>query len=193
VGESSNKRLAIAIIGLLTAALGVVSSPVWASPLCHAVGACKDSNAPSGGHDGNPLALGSLGKAPTVDPSVKTHPPTKPTTSGDGNGGGNGGTDTNTGGSQWSCPGGTFCAWDLPDARGEMIAEEGSTCRLYDIGSAGQGDRLSSFENRTGVAVGIYNWDGTNWIPLQTVQDGQEGNMPAEVDNVADAVKVCDS
>ncbi|WP_159012352.1 peptidase inhibitor family I36 protein [Streptomyces sp. NRRL F-5123] len=96
------------------------------------------------------------------------------------------------GGADWACPGGTFCAWDSQDADGNMVVEKDSACRLYDIGSAGLGDQISSYQNRTGVAVGLYNWDGTQWVLLLDVADGERGNLPGSADKQTDAVKVCD-
>nr|WP_179419579.1 peptidase inhibitor family I36 protein [Streptomyces sp. TLI_235] len=101
---------------------------------------------------------------------------------------------TAKGGSEtdWVCPGGTFCAWDSPNAASNMIVEKDSACRLYDIGSAGLGDRISSYQNRTGVAVGLYNWDGKQWVLILSVADGKRGNLPGSADKQTDAVKVCD-
>jgi hypothetical protein len=73
-----------------------------------------------------------------------------------------------------------------------MIAQKDSACRLHDIGSAGQGDRVTSFQNRTGHPVGLYNWTGEKWDLLIRIANGQTGNMPKPVDNATDAIKVCD-
>jgi hypothetical protein len=108
------------------------------------------------------------------------------------NGGGNGGGNGN-GGTGWTCPGGTFCGWDGPDGSGEMIIEVGSTCTLHDIGSAGKGDRLTSYQNRTGQQVWLVNWSGGHWVPLskQPLQDGDKGNLQGPDDNVTDGVGIC--
>ncbi|MFF0373529.1 peptidase inhibitor family I36 protein [Actinoplanes missouriensis] len=93
---------------------------------------------------------------------------------------------------EWTCPGGTFCGWDGYDARGTMIVQQGPECRLHDIGSAGNGDRLISYQNRTGETVGLYNWTGTQWALLARVTDGQRGNLPLSAIRQTDAVQVCD-
>ena len=72
-----------------------------------------------------------------------------------------------------------------------MIVEVDPTCRIYDIGHAGFGDRLASYENRTGTTVGLYDWRGF-WYPLAKVANDQRGNLPPEATNKTDAVKLCD-
>ena len=97
-------------------------------------------------------------------------------------------------GPEWSCPGGTFCAWDGPDGTGAMVTQKGAECRLHDIGSAGLSDQVTSFQNRTGHTVGLYNWNepDNRWDPLVRIANGQKGNVPKAADNMTDAVKVCD-
>lgn len=92
----------------------------------------------------------------------------------------------------YDCPGGTFCAWDGRDGTGSMIVQVDSSCVLHDIGNGGVGDRLTSYWNRTGETVGIYNWTGQRWQLLASVADNGRGTLPSSVDNMADAVKVCD-
>ncbi len=89
------------------------------------------------------------------------------------------------------CPGGSFCGWDGRDAHRSMIVQVDSLCRTHDIGNGGFGDRLTSFSNRTGKTVTLYNWQGTHWQPLATIADNQRGNLPTNADNRTDAVKVC--
>lgn len=92
----------------------------------------------------------------------------------------------------YSCPGGMFCGWDGPDGRGSMIVYVDPNCVLHDIGSGGVGDRLTSYWNRTGRTVGVYNWTGERWQPLASIPDNGRGNLPPDADNVADAVLICD-
>ncbi|WP_067570231.1 peptidase inhibitor family I36 protein [Nocardia acidivorans] len=92
----------------------------------------------------------------------------------------------------YDCPGGTFCGYDGAKGSGSMIVQVDSSCVLHDIGNGGVGDRLTSYWNRTGRTVGIYNWTGQRWQLLASVADNQRGTLPANVDNMADAVKVCD-
>lgn len=91
----------------------------------------------------------------------------------------------------YACPGGTFCGWDGPDGTGAMIVQVASDCALYDIGNGGVGDRLTSYWNRTGRTVGIYNWTGQEWQLLAATADNERGTLPPETDNIADAVWVC--
>jgi Peptidase inhibitor family I36 len=112
------------------------------------------------------------------------------------NNNGNAGGDANGNravGTDWTCPGGQFCAWDGLDGSGTMIVEKGSACNLYDIGSAGLGDRIRSYQNRTGTGVGLYNWTGHDWARLQYLDDGTAGNVQPSADKQTDAVKICDT
>jgi len=158
---SRGRGLAVAVLALLTAAIGLVASPIWAPHVCHAIGVCNSSD--------------TLANHSTND-------------GGTANAGGNGNAGTG-----WTCPGGQFCGWDGPEGSGTMIVEVGSTCTLYDIGSAGKGDRLTSYQNRTGKPVGLLNWDGHNWQLLtdQPLQDGDKGTLPAAADNQTDGVSIC--
>ncbi|MQY25932.1 peptidase inhibitor family I36 protein [Nocardia aurantia] len=92
----------------------------------------------------------------------------------------------------FDCPGGTFCGWDGPEGRGAMIVQVDASCVLHDIGNGGVGDRLTSYWNRTGTTVGLYNWTGDYWQLLQSVPDDHRGTLPHDVDNLTDAVSVCD-
>ncbi|MGV9677790.1 peptidase inhibitor family I36 protein [Nocardia sp. NPDC003482] len=91
----------------------------------------------------------------------------------------------------YDCPGGMFCGWDGPDGTGPMIVQVESICALHDIGNGGVGDRLTSYWNRTGKTVGIYNWTGEEWQLLASTADNTRGTLPAWADNIADAVWVC--
>ncbi|MEV6769018.1 peptidase inhibitor family I36 protein [Nocardia sp. NPDC051030] len=92
----------------------------------------------------------------------------------------------------YDCPGGTFCGYDGANGTGSMIVQVDSMCVLHDIGNGGVGDRLTSYWNRTGKTVGIYNWTGQEWQLLASVPDNTRGTLSHNVDNMADAVKVCD-
>lgn len=92
----------------------------------------------------------------------------------------------------YACPGGTFCGWDGANGTGSMIVQVDSNCVLHDIGNGGVGDRLTSYWNRTGSTVGIYNWTGQYWQLLASVADNGQGNLPSSANNIADAVKICD-
>jgi hypothetical protein len=142
------------VLALVTAAIGLASSPIWAPHVCHAIGVCISSD----------------------------------TAANNSNGGGNGNAGTG-----WTCPGGQFCGWDGPDGSAEIVIEVGSTCHLYDIGSAGKGDRLTSYQNRTGQQVGLVNWTGGKWVLLtaQPLQDGDKGTLPPSADNQTDGVSIC--
>jgi len=154
--------LALAVVGLLTAVIGLVSSPIWGPHVCHAIGVCHSSDTVA---NNNANAGGNA----------------------------NGGDNSNgAAGTNWTCPGGQFCAWDGLDGSGTMIVEKGSACNLYDIGSAGLGDRIRSYQNRTGTTVGLYNWTG-EWAPLQHLADGAYGNVLPSADKQTDAVKICDT
>jgi hypothetical protein len=151
---SRGPGLVAAVLALLTAAIGLVSSPIWGPHVCHAIGVCTSSD------------------------NVANNT----------NGGGN-----SNAGTGWTCPGGQFCGWDGPDGSGDMIVEVGSGCTFYDIGSAGKGDRLTSYQNRTGKPVFLVNWFDQEWQPLtdQPLQDGDKGNLPASADNKTDGVSIC--
>ncbi|WP_067539129.1 peptidase inhibitor family I36 protein [Nocardia crassostreae] len=92
----------------------------------------------------------------------------------------------------YSCPGGVFCGWDDANGTGSMIVQVDSNCVLHDIGNGGVGDRLSSYWNRTGQDVGVYNWTGQQWQLLAAIPDNSRGNLLGEANNRADAVKICD-
>jgi peptidase inhibitor family I36 len=160
---SRTAGLAVAVVGLLTAVIGLVSSPIWGPHVCHAIGVC---NSPQTVANNN----GNAG--------------------GNANGGDNG---NGAGGTNWTCPGGQFCAWDGLDGSGTMIVEKSSGCSLYDIGSAGSGDRIRSAQNRTGTGVGLYNWTGQTWARLQYLDDGFHDNVQPSADKQTDAVKICDT
>ncbi|MFI6866120.1 peptidase inhibitor family I36 protein [Nocardia sp. NPDC050406] len=91
----------------------------------------------------------------------------------------------------YSCSGGAFCGWDGRDGVGAMIVRADATCTLHDIGSGGVGDRLSSYWNRTGKPVSVYNWNGRSWQLLASIPNDTRGNLSASVDNQTDAVEVC--
>lgn len=157
---SRKPGLAAAVLALLTAVVGLASSPIWGPHVCRAIEVC-DSSA----NVANDIA----------------------------NAGGNsGGGGNSNGGTGWTCPGGQFCGWDGPEGTGTMIVEKGDACALYDIGSAGLGDRLTSFQNRTGKPVGLYNWTGTKWDRLYLAADGEKRTLPSAADKQTDAVKICD-
>lgn len=158
---SRGPGLVVAVLALLTAAIGLVSSPIWGPHVCHAIGVCTSSD--TGANNSSNAG-------------------------GNANGGGN-----SNAGTGWTCPGGTFCGWDGPDGSGEMIIEVGSDCARYDIGSAGKGDRLTSYQNRTGQQVWLANWSGGKWVLLskQPLQDGDKGNLQGPDDNVTDYVSIC--
>ena len=161
-GEMNRRSgLAAAMLALLTAAIGLASSPIWGPHVCHAIGVCNSSDS---------VANNSANAGANT------------------NAGGN-----SNGGTRWTCPGGQFCGWDGPDGSGTMFVEEsGAACTTYDIGSAGLGDRLTSYQNRTGKPVGLYNWTGQRWDRLALVRDGDTGTLPASADKQTDAVKTCD-
>ncbi|WP_330251205.1 peptidase inhibitor family I36 protein [Nocardia sp. NBC_00565] len=92
----------------------------------------------------------------------------------------------------YDCPGGVFCGWDGRDGTGSMIVQVDASCVLHDIGNGGVGDRLTSYWNRTGRTVGVYNWTGERWQLLASVANDARGTLPPGADNRADAVKVCD-
>jgi hypothetical protein len=157
---SRGSGLVVAVLALLTAAIGLASSPIWGPHVCHAIGVCTNSDTVA---NNNTNAGGNA------------------------SGGGN-----SNGGTGWTCPGGEFCGWDGPDGTGAMIVEVGSGCTLYDIGSAGKGDRLTSYQNRTGKQVFLVNWTGTNWdVLFRPLQDGEKGTLPASDDNQTDGVSIC--
>ncbi|MBF6136434.1 peptidase inhibitor family I36 protein [Nocardia otitidiscaviarum] len=91
----------------------------------------------------------------------------------------------------YACPGGLFCGWDGAEGTGSMIVQVDANCVLHDIGNGGVGDRLTSYWNRTGQTVDIYNWTGRHWQLLASVPDNGRGTLPAEADNAADAVGIC--
>jgi hypothetical protein len=151
---SRGPGLVVAVLALLTAAIGLASSPIWGPHVCHAIGVCTSSD----------------------------------TVANNTTGGGN-----SNAGTGWTCPGGQFCGWDGPDGSGTMFVEEnGSACTRYDIGSAGLGDRLTSYQNRTGKPVGLYNWTGQNWDRLAIVPDGAHDTLPASKDKQTDSILTCD-
>ncbi|WP_067805842.1 peptidase inhibitor family I36 protein [Nocardia beijingensis] len=90
----------------------------------------------------------------------------------------------------YDCPGGLFCGYDHRNGTG-MFVQVDNNCLLHDIGNEGNGDRLSSYWNRTGKTVGVYNWTGREWQLLVSVPDNSKGNVPADGDNKADALWVC--
>ncbi len=90
----------------------------------------------------------------------------------------------------YDCPGGLFCGYDQRGGTG-MFVQVDNNCLLHDIGNEGIGDRLSSYWNRTGKTVGVYNWTGQEWQLLVSVPDNAKGNVPAGGDNKADALWVC--
>ena len=69
----------------------------------------------------------------------------------------------------YDCPGGLFCGYDHGDGTG-MFVQVDNNCLLHDIGNEGVGDRLSSYWNRTGKTVGVYNWTGQEWQLLRSGQ-----------------------
>ena len=93
--------------------------------------------------------------------------------------------------SAFDCPGGQFCGWDERDGRGSMVVQVDSACVLHDIGNGGVGDRVTSYWNRTGQTVGLYDWTGASWLLLASIPDNGRGTLPAEANDRADAVKVC--
>ncbi|WP_214325022.1 peptidase inhibitor family I36 protein [Nonomuraea sediminis] len=163
--SSSLIPIVVAVIGLITA---LVTSPLWGEPLCRAAGVCQGGGSHSASAD-NP----KTGHRSTDHNSSKQS--SKPT----------------NGTAEWSCPGGLFCAWDDAQGAGTMIVQKDATCSMHDIGSAGLGDRLTSYQNRTGKSVALYNWTGAEWQLLVNVPDGAKGDMPQSADNVTDAVKIC--
>ncbi|WP_431969365.1 peptidase inhibitor family I36 protein [Nocardia sp. bgisy134] len=88
----------------------------------------------------------------------------------------------------YSCPGGMFCGWDGADGKGSMIIQVDANCFLHDIGNGGVGDRLTSYWNRTGQTVGVYNWTGERWQLLASITDNSRGTLSPGADNRADAV-----
>jgi hypothetical protein len=53
------------------------------------------------------------------------------------------------------------------------------------------GEGPTSYQNRTGKSVALYNWTGAEWQLLVNVPDGAKGDMPQSADNMTDAVKIC--
>lgn len=92
----------------------------------------------------------------------------------------------------YPCAGGLFCGFDLTDGQGSMIVDYNGTCNFYDIGSAGSGDLITSYWNRSGQTVGLYNWTGQHWQLLASIPNDTRGNLPTSADNHTDAVKICD-
>ncbi|MEU1393620.1 MULTISPECIES: peptidase inhibitor family I36 protein [unclassified Nonomuraea] len=156
----------VAVIGLVSA---LVTSPLWGEPVCRAAGVCRDDGDRTGSAAKPKSSHGSTGRTKT------SKQPSQPT----------------NGVAEWSCPGGLFCAWDGTQGTGSMIVHKDATCALHDIGGAGVGDRLTSYQNRTGTSVALLNWTGTEWQTLVTVPDGEKGDMPQGADNMADGVQVC--
>ncbi|WP_454198051.1 peptidase inhibitor family I36 protein [Nocardia sp. Marseille-Q1738] len=92
----------------------------------------------------------------------------------------------------YACPGGQFCGWDGRGGTGSMIVQVDANCVLHDIGNGGVGDRLTSYWNRSGRTVGLYDWMGDHWQLLASVADGTRGTLPRDADKRTDAVRVCD-
>jgi hypothetical protein len=88
------------------------------------------------------------------------------------------------------CPGGYFCGWDGPNSQGAMVAQFGPECVGHDIGQAGQGDRITSYRNRTGKTVKLYNWADTHAEELATIPDDTQGTLPHFADNRTDLVNI---
>lgn len=179
-GSGSRIAIAVAIIGLASA---VVTSPSWGQQLCLRLGFCQaDSNGPTqeakSGGDGSHSGTSSKHRTKPSADSTEGSPRDTPTPPDDS--------------ARWSCPGGTFCGWDGPQGTGSLFVQKDATCALHDIGSAGLGDRLTSYQNRTGKKVTLYNWTGTEWQTLVEVADGEKGDVPQSANNTTDAVKVCD-
>ncbi|MEV4354807.1 peptidase inhibitor family I36 protein [Nonomuraea sp. NPDC004186] len=162
-GRESSSSLIPIVVAVIGLITALVTSPLWGEPVCRAVGVCQDGGSHSASA-GNPKSSHNSSKQSS-----------KPT----------------NGAAGWSCPGGLFCGWDDAQGEGAMIVQKDATCSMYDIGSAGLGDRLTSYQNRTGKSVALYNWTGTEWQPLVNVPDGAKGDMPQSADNMTDAVKIC--
>ncbi|MFE7746371.1 peptidase inhibitor family I36 protein [Nocardia sp. NPDC057455] len=54
----------------------------------------------------------------------------------------------------YDCPGELFCGYGHRNGTG-MFVQVDNNCLLLDIGNEGNGDRLSSYWNRTGKTVGV--------------------------------------
>jgi hypothetical protein len=93
--------------------------------------------------------------------------------------------------SGFSCPGGQFCGWDQRQGRGSMVVQVDANCVQHDIGSGGAGDRVTSYWNRTGQRVGLYDWTGQRWQLLAIVPNDARGDLAAHADNRTDNVWVC--
>lgn len=90
----------------------------------------------------------------------------------------------------YDCPGGMFCGYDGANGTGSMIVQVDNSPVLHDIGNGGVGDRLTSYWNRTGKAVNLYDWTGQRWLLLATIADNGRGTLASWADNRTDAVEV---
>ncbi|MEU1722705.1 peptidase inhibitor family I36 protein [Nonomuraea sp. NPDC005692] len=162
-GREGSSSLIPIVVAVIGLITALVTSPLWGEPVCQALGVCRDGGIHSASA-GSPKS--------GHNPSKQSSKPTRGT-------------------GEWSCPGGLFCAWDGAQGAGTMIVQKDATCSMHDIGSAGLGDRLTSYQNRTGTSVALYNWTGAEWQLLVNVPDGAKGDMPQSADNMTDAVKIC--
>jgi hypothetical protein len=91
----------------------------------------------------------------------------------------------------WDCSPGYSCYYDGRNGTGwRWVAP---SCGWFDLGRMRPpfNDRISSIWNRGGGAIDLYNWDGrSRWIYLGTVPIGARGNLPPQIDNIVDAVRI---
>jgi len=89
----------------------------------------------------------------------------------------------------WECPGGHSCYYD--GYNGTYRFWVAPTPGFFNLGrfNPPQNDKLTSILNGGGGTIDLYNWVG-HWDYKGTVARGDWGNLPPELNNIIDAVRI---
>lgn len=94
----------------------------------------------------------------------------------------------------WTCSSGYTCYFDgFNGVEGPRPSFGTRSCGFYNLGvrAPAQNDMASSVWNRRSTWNDLYNWDGvSSWIYLGSIAPSAQGNLPASVNNIVDAVGV---
>ncbi|MFI6285431.1 peptidase inhibitor family I36 protein [Streptomyces sp. NPDC051018] len=90
------------------------------------------------------------------------------------------------------CPPGHFCLFEDRDGGRLMYAyDECTPMGVVNIGSVGQGDKVTSFWNRSRFLAHIYNWKFDDWKLMRAVSaNTPQTNFPANQNDQADGFRV---
>ncbi|WP_328939765.1 peptidase inhibitor family I36 protein [Streptomyces tauricus] len=90
------------------------------------------------------------------------------------------------------CPPGHFCLFEHGNGGALMYAYDECSPLIKNIGSVGEGDKISSYWNRSRFRGELYDWQGSLGFVRHHIApaNGSQYNLPAPNNDITDGLKV---